>query len=131
LFAVVLAIAIGIGFAVSGRAQGEPYKSFGVTVRPVSPAPGAKADITAAGYGPGSTATFWISTSPSNSSRLLVLGKSRVNANGIVTDDVTIPRYFQPYSVHVVEVQGVGRNGRPLTQSTSVKLSGRSTKSAA
>lgn len=130
LTVVTLAVTMGMGTAVSSGDQGAPYKSFGVTVRPSSPTPGGAADITAAGYRPGSTATFWISGSSSDRGRsyqprLIELGGSRVDANGVVNEDVTVPASFQPRSIHIVVVKGEGRDGRPLTESTSVVLSQR------
>ena len=125
VLAAVAAAAIGIGFSVSGSARGDPYKSTGISVSPASPAPGGAVEITARGYLPGSTAIFLISTSPSAQSQLILLGRSTVDANGVVTDDTTIPGAFQPHSRHAIQVMGVDRNLRALTETTKVRIAGK------
>lgn len=124
LTGVVAAAATGIGFAVVGTATGEPYKSFGVTVQPSSPAPGGKAEIIARGYRPGSEADFFVSVARSPRSRLIELGESTVDANGVARDAVTIPSYFEARSLHTIEVEGVARDRDPLTEMTKVRLAG-------
>jgi hypothetical protein len=82
------------------------------------------ADITARGFGPGTTATFFISTTPSPRSQLVRLGVSAVDANGVVTEVVTIPGDFETHSVHSVQVQGVGSDRHLLTEYTKIRLAG-------
>lgn len=133
---VAIAASLGVGISLAGASHGVPYQPSGVTVTPASPAPGGAATVTAGGYGPGTTATVWISSTHCRREscrgvrhghfgfQFIKLGSAPVDANGNVTDDVTIPRGFAPHSTHIVLVLGVNSNGRPLTETARVTLSG-------
>jgi hypothetical protein len=130
LVVVTVTAALGASSWLAGAtASGQPYRSFGVTVKPSSPAPGGPATVTASGYRPGSRVTVSISafsctrTCRGNHNSYIELGDARANANGVATDHVTIPRYFAEGSTHVVEANGVTNKGRELTESTTVTLS--------
>ena len=130
--AVVVASALGVGSAVAGAQYGRPYESFGITVSPRSPAPGSVARVTASGYRPGTEVTILISASKCPRTlcadlRVLYvrLGEARANANGVATDQVTIPSTFAPGSTHIVEARGVRPNGAPLTETKTIELASR------
>jgi hypothetical protein len=123
------------GVSDHGRALTESttvtiYQSVGISVKPASPAPGASAVVTAAGFKPGGSVTVLISdsrcqpSSCSNSKVLLTkLGRVHANANGVAIDRVTIPKKFALGSKHTVEARGVSDQGRALTEFTTVTLS--------
>jgi hypothetical protein len=129
LLVVVVSVGVGIGLFVTGIAQGRPYSSSGITVSPPSPAPGGMATVTGQGFKPGSTEAIQISTCSGRSChhidfRLIELGTGNANSDGVVTDEVTIPSRFAPGSIHVIEAKGRATDGKTLTESTTVRLSG-------
>ena len=130
------AVSLGAGVSVAGASQGLPYKPSTVTVSPPSPAPGAAATVSAGGYGPGTVATVWISSSrcrtfscrgvrdARDGFRFIKLGSGTVNANGDVSVGVTIPAGFAAGSTHIVAVRGTDSNGSALTETARITLSG-------
>jgi hypothetical protein len=105
-------------FGLSPVAGAAPYVSTGITLSVPHPAPGGSDTVTAAGYQPGSQATFLIFSNG------ITLGTAAVNANGVVADNVTVPSSFVAGSAHTFEVQGTAADGTPLTQSAPVTLAG-------
>jgi hypothetical protein len=126
----VAAVGLGVGLSMSGAATGTPYQPAGISVKPTSPAPGASAIVTAAGFKPGGSVTVIISNSrcqPGSCAGQKVfftsLGRVRANANGIAIDRVTIPKKFALGSQHTVEARGVSDHGSARTESTTITLS--------
>lgn len=85
--------------------------------------PGGKGTVSGTGFKPGSSAQLWLHSDP------VLLGTYTATGSGAVTADFSMPVDVPPGDHHL-ELLGVDAQGRPLSVSVPIFISGRATTAA-